>query len=156
MNSYSKPKWSRNERRRALLWRAEAVMGAERIGHLRQRLAEVLFQQVLVGDVVGNLAQAVHVVGEGDQPGLDLVLGEHAEGMAHHGGARHLAEGADVRQARGAVAGLEDDLVFRLFFQPGDDLARLLERPGVGVFGQMAQGFGGFGHGHFGNSGAHT
>jgi hypothetical protein len=27
--------------------------------------------------------------------------------VAHHGGARHLAEGADMRQARGAVAGLE-------------------------------------------------
>ncbi len=134
----------------------EAIMGAERVRYLRQRLAEMLFQQVLVGDIIRNLAQPVHVVGEGDQPGLDLVLGEHAEGVAHHGGARHFAEGADVRQARGAVAGFEDDRAFRLFFQPRDDLACFVERPSVGVFRQMAQGFGGFGRGHFRNSGAHT
>jgi len=34
------------------------------------------------------------------------------ERMPHHGGARHLAERADVRQARGAVAGLEQHLAF--------------------------------------------
>ena len=34
---------------------------------------------------------------------------EHAEGVAHHGGAGDLAEGADMRQAGGAVAGLEDE-----------------------------------------------
>jgi hypothetical protein len=35
------------------------------------------------------------------RPRLDLVVGEHAEGMAHHGGARDLAERADMRQAGG-------------------------------------------------------
>ena len=42
-----------------------------------------------------------------DQPGRDGVVGQRAEGGAHHGRARGLAEGAEVRQARGAVAALE-------------------------------------------------
>ncbi len=140
--------------------RAEARVFAERIGHLGQRLTEMLRQHLLVRHVVGNLAQAVHVVGEGDQPRLDLVVGEHAEGVAHHGGARHLAEGADMRQAGGAVAGLEDHLVLLLFLQfllfllfllllqPGDNFARLLERPGVRALGDLAQAFDGIGDGH--------
>ena len=88
-------------------------------------------QHLLVRHVVGHLAQAVHVVGEADQPRLELVLGQHLEGVAHHGGARDLAERADVRQAGGAVAGLEDDGAGRLrnALQPAQDLARLLERP---------------------------
>ena len=94
---------------------------------------------VVVGHVVRHLAQPVHVVGERDQPRLDLVVGEHAEGMAHHGGARDLAERADMRQAGGAVAGLEDHLVLGLRLEPRDDLARLLERPGVRMLGEFAQ-----------------
>jgi hypothetical protein len=47
-------------------------MRAERIGHLRQRLAEMLRQQLLVRHVVRHLAQAVHIVGEGEQPRLIL------------------------------------------------------------------------------------
>ena len=39
---------------------------------------------------------------------LYCVVGQRLEGVAHHGGARHFAERADVRQAGGAVAGLED------------------------------------------------
>ena len=127
---------------------AEARMRAERIGHLGQRLAEMLLQHVLVRHVVGHLAQAIHVVGKGDQPRLDLVVGEHAEGVAHHGGARDLAEGADMRQAGRAVAGLEDHLVLRLLLEPRDDLARLLERPGVRLLGDFAQGGSGIGGGH--------
>ena len=79
---------------------AERRMRAERVRHLGQRLAEMLRQHLLVRHVVGHLAEPIHVVGERDQPRLDLVVGEHAEGVAHHGGARHLAEGADMRQAR--------------------------------------------------------
>ena len=78
---------------------AEARMIAERIGDLRERLAEMFGHHVLVGDVARHFAQAVHVVGEADQPRRDLVLGEHAEGVPHHGGAGDLAEGADMRQA---------------------------------------------------------
>ena len=119
--------------------RAETRMGAERIRHRGQGLAEVLFQHLLVGHVVRHLAQAVHVVGEGEQPGLDPVLGQHAKRMAHHGGARDLAESADMRQPRRSVAGLEQHLVLRFLLQPRDNRLRLLERPGVGLFGERAQ-----------------
>ena len=120
---------------------AEAFMLAERVGHLRQRLAEMLGQHLLVRDVVGHLTQAVHVVGEADQPCRDLVLGEDAEGVTHHGGARNLAERADMRQSRWPVAGLEDDGAGRLgdALQPAQDLARLLERPGLADMGMRQQ-----------------
>ena len=47
------------------------------------------------------------------------------------GGARDLAEGADMGQAGGAVAGLEQDAAVRIaaLLDPRDDLPRLLERP---------------------------
>src|ERR1043166_9094601 len=61
--------------------------------------------------------------------------------MSHHGRARDLAERADVRQAGGAVAGLEDDLVLRRALEPRDDLLRLLERPGVRLRGKVAKGW---------------
>ena len=118
---------------------AETRMGAERIGHPGQRLAEMLRQHLLVRHVVRHLAQAVHVVGKRDQPGLDLVLGQHAKRMAHHGGARDLAEGADMRQARWAIAGLEQHLVLRSLLQPRHNRLGLLERPGIGLFGERAQ-----------------
>jgi len=47
--------------------RAEAIVRAERVGHLRQRLLQILRQQRLVRHVGGNLAQAVHVVREAGQ-----------------------------------------------------------------------------------------
>ncbi len=119
---------------------AEARVRAERIGDFGERLAEVLRQQLLVRHVVGHLAQTVHVVREGDQARLDLVAGEHPEGVAHHGGARHLAERTDMRQAGGSVAGLEDHLVLRLALEPGDDLLRLLERPRARALGELPQG----------------
>ena len=40
----------------------EALVGTEGIGDARQRLAEMLGEHCLVGNVVGHLAQAVHVV----------------------------------------------------------------------------------------------
>jgi hypothetical protein len=98
----------------------------------------MLRHHLLVGHVVRDLAQAVHVVGERDQPRLDLVVGQHAKGMAHHGGARHFAERADMRQAGRAVAGLEDHRVLRRLLQPRHDLARLLEGPGVRLLGEFA------------------
>ncbi|MEY9573216.1 hypothetical protein ABIE88_000792 [Bradyrhizobium diazoefficiens] len=115
------------------------IFVGERIRHARQRLAEMRSQHLLVGDVVRHFPKPVHVVGEGEQARLDLVLGQHAKGMAHHRGARDLAERADMRQARGAVAGLEQHLVLRAFLQPRDNGLRLLERPGVGLFGERTQ-----------------
>jgi hypothetical protein len=59
----------------------------------------------------------------------------------HHGRARDLAEGADVRQARGAVARFEQHIaLFRqLAAELLQQLAGLGEGPGVGVFGDLAQ-----------------
>ena len=118
----------------------EALMRAERIGHLRQRLAERRGHELLVRDVVRHLAQAVHVVREGDEARRDGVAGQHPEGVAHHAGAGDLAEGADMRQARGAVAGLEQSLLLAGPFEPLDELARLLERPGIGSLGGFDEG----------------
>src|SRR4029078_8421140 len=78
---------------------AETQVLSERVRNLGERLAEMLGYHLLVGNVVGNFAQTVHVVGETDQPRLHLVLGEHAKGMTHHCGAGHLAGGADLWHA---------------------------------------------------------
>src|SRR3546814_10743333 len=45
----------------------ETLMGAERIGDARQRLAEMLAEHLLVGDVVGHFAQPIHIVRESDE-----------------------------------------------------------------------------------------
>src|SRR3546814_5301509 len=80
-------------------------MGAERIGDARQRLAEMLAEHLLVGDVVGHFAQPIHIVRESDE--ASRLIGERVEGVAHHRRAQHFVEGADMRQPRGAVAGFE-------------------------------------------------
>ncbi len=122
-----------------VVMRAERRVGAERVGHAGQRLAEMLREQLLVRHVVRHLAQPVHVVGKRQKLGLDLVLGQHAERVAHHGGAGHFAERADMRQAGGAIAGLEQHLVFRRLLQPRHQRPRLLERPSIGLLGDRAQ-----------------
>ena len=108
----------------------KALVRAEWIRHLCQRLAQMLAQHVLVRHVVRHLAQAIHVVGKGDQPRRHLALRDHLEGLAHHGGARDLAERADMRQSRRAVARLEQRLALARFLQPHHQLAGFLERPG--------------------------
>jgi hypothetical protein len=148
---------------------AEAVMGAERVADHGQWLAQVFDQRLLVLDVVGNLAQAVHVVAEGDQARGDCVVDQGAEGVAHHGRARHFAEGAQVRQARRTVAGLQDhrfgqgrkglhglvglaavdqrggEVAFGVgqtqAQDAGEQGARLLERPGASVAGEGGEAF---------------
>ena len=99
----------------------------------------MLRQLVFIWNVIRHLAERVHVVGECDQAGLDLVIGEDAESVAYHGGARDFAEGADMRQAGWAVAGLEDHFLLRSSFQPCDNLASFLERPGVRLLRDGAQ-----------------
>ena len=71
-------------------------------------------------------------VGDADDLGGYLVVGEHTEGVTHHRGAHDFAEGADMWQTRGAVAGLEDHNVLRRFLQPLRDQAGLFERPSLG------------------------
>jgi hypothetical protein len=73
---------------------AEAVMRAEWVGDLCQRLAEEGDQHRLVRDVVRHLAQAVHVVAEGQQ--LRRQTGDFRESVADPGGAGDLSECADM------------------------------------------------------------
>jgi hypothetical protein len=87
---------------------AEAFVLAERVADGGDRLVAVLLQHLAVGDVVRDLPQAVHVVGEDDQLRRDRVLGQRLEGVAHDRRPGGLAEGAQVRQARGPVTALED------------------------------------------------
>ena len=102
---------SRKARSRALLCAPKLSCVAERVGHLRQRLAEMRGAACsLFGTLSGTLRRpsmssekAISRVGI-------RVAGEHPEGVAHHAGAGDLAEGADMRQAGGTVAGLEQRL----------------------------------------------
>ena len=118
---------------------AEAVMGAERIRDRGQGLAQMLRQHLMVRHVVGYLAQAVHVVGEGEQPRRHVA--QPLERLAHHGRAHDLAEGADMGQAGRAVARLEQDvaLLGRLALDALQQLARFVEGPGLGLHGQRPQ-----------------
>ena len=120
----------------------EALVLAERVGDLRQRLAEMPGQHRLVGDVVGDLAESVHVVAERDQP--RRIAGQLLIGMADEARARDLVEGADVRQARGPVTGLEDHRrASRLPVGPAlQQLARFLVRPGPGGHRGISKRFG--------------
>ena len=49
--------------------RPEAFMGAEGIGDRGERLAQIGGQHVRLRQIVGHFAQAIHVVGKGDQMG---------------------------------------------------------------------------------------
>ncbi len=61
---------------------------------------QVRLEHRAIGDIVGHLAQPVHVVRKGDQPRL-AVLGpgtdHRLEGTPHQRGPQHFLEGADVR-----------------------------------------------------------
>ena len=118
----------------------EARIFAERVGNLGQRLAEMGQDQIAVRNVVGNLAQAVHVVGKGDQPRLDAAFRENLKGVPHHACARDFAKRADMRQTRGAIAGLEDHLFASGAFEARDQLSRFFERPRLRRFGGLTQG----------------
>ena len=127
---------------------AKAAVCAERVAHLSQRLAQVFAQHFGVRNAVWHLAQPVHVVGKGDQARLHAGH-QRFEGAADHGGAYHFAKGADVRQARRTITGLEDHRVagrdaVRIARQ---HLAGFLERPGLVFKSGGLQGFGGDGHG---------
>ncbi len=93
-----------------------------------------------VRHVVRHLPHPVHVVGEDEQPGGDLAFRQHLEGLAHHGRARDLAEGADMRQAGRAIARLEQRLALARFRQTRLKLAGFLEGPGLGQAGRLDEG----------------
>jgi hypothetical protein len=118
---------------------AEAFVRTERVRHLGQRLVQRVGEQIPVRHVVGNLAQAVHVVRESDEPRRDGIPGENPKGMAHHRRAGDLAEGPDMRQSRGTVPGLEHGLVLARPLEPHHQLARLFERPGIRALGSIGE-----------------
>ena len=86
----------------------EALMRAERVGHGGQRFLQMRREALGIGHVARHLAHPVEIVGKADQPRGDVA--DHLEGAADHGGAQHLAEGADMRQARRAIARLEEHM----------------------------------------------
>ena len=64
-------------------------------------------------------------------------VGHGLEGVPHPAGARHLAEGPDVRQPGRAITGLEQNALYRLAsllarLDAGQQLAGLLEGPSLG------------------------
>src|SRR5262245_54487495 len=48
---------------------AKTAMLPKWIGNRRERLAQMALEHVLVGNVVGDLAQPIHIVRESDEPG---------------------------------------------------------------------------------------
>jgi hypothetical protein len=126
---------------RVVVVREALVPAAEGVGDAAQRLAEVGRQHVRVGHVVGYFAQSVHVVAEGDQP-RRRAAADDLVSAADQRGAQDFLERADMRQARGAIAGLEQHrLATRLAVGVAfDELHRLLERPGLGHAGGCDQG----------------
>ena len=121
----------------------EAFVCAEGVWHGCQRALEMLAQHVLVGDVVWDLAHAVHVVGERDQ--ACWLVRDFLERATDPACARNLAEGADMRQARWAIACLEQYIGLRLagsfvLLNAGQDLAGFFKWPGLCGHGQVASG----------------
>ena len=111
----------------------KALEFIEGVGHLCQRLAQMQAEHVLIGHIVRHFAQAVHIIGKGDELGRNLVVGEQPESLTHHGCARHFAECADMRQARGAIAGFKQNFSFmRLLGAAGQQFAGLFKGPGIG------------------------
>ena len=109
---------------------AEAREFPERVGHRGQRALQMLAQHGRVRHVFGHLAHSVHVVREHQQ--LRRQLRDFLKRAPDHRGPRHFAEGADMRQARGPVAGLEQHIALfgRRLFVPFQHTARLFEGPG--------------------------
>ena len=125
--------------------RAIAFMRAERVGHGGQRHLHIGLKVFRVRHGRRHLAHAIHVVGDTDHAGLVLAPGQRLERCADHRRAHDLPEGADMRQAGGAIASLEGDgPVFRL---PGalhvlkafEQCARLFEGPGLGCLGKLCK-----------------
>src|SRR5262245_34146064 len=104
----------------------KALVRAERVGDLSQRLPDELPHHFGIGDVVWNLAEAIHVVGEAHEPGGCRVAGKESEGCPYHRRPRDFAEGTDVRKPGRTIACLEQHFP-ALAAQPSDDLPRFLE-----------------------------
>ena len=101
-----------------------------------QRFAQVPGQHFGLRQVQRHLAQTVHVVAEGQQPGR--LSARIFEGLSHPGGPGHLGKGADVGQTAGTKAGFEKHRTIPLRPSLLDDLPGFLKGPGFvlqyGVF----------------------
>ena len=118
---------------------AKAVIFAERVRHRGQRFLQMLAQHLLLGDVFRHLAHSVHVVRETEEPRRNVR--DHLEGAADHCRARHLAEGADMGQTRGTIAGLEEHVaLFRvLLLIAFQHAAGLFKGPSLGFHRGVTQ-----------------
>ena len=101
-------------------------------------------QQARIGHVIRHLAQTIHVVGKGDQAS-GRPARQHFIGAPYQRGAQDFLKCADMRQARGAIAGLEHHrCAARLATGKAlDQLACLIKRPGLRDLGR-GNNFGGF------------
>ena len=108
---------------------AKALMRAEGVRHGGQRLVHMLCQHLPLRHVARHLAHTVEVVRETHQLGRDVA--DLFKGALDHRGAQHFAEGADMRQARGAIARLEQDvtLLWRLLGIAFEHPARFFKGP---------------------------
>ncbi len=59
------------------------ILIGERVGHLGQRFPQIGRHGVLIGHIVGHLAQGVHVVRKANQTGWNVR--QNRKGVAHHG-----------------------------------------------------------------------
>ena len=111
----------------------KAFMGAKRIRHTCQRFAKMLANHFLVGNVVGHLTQAIHIIGKAEKLGRDIAHG--FKRAADIGRTRDFAKGADMRQTRRTITGFKKDIALfrRLLFIPLDQLAGFLKGPDVAV-----------------------
>ena len=82
------------------MWPLEAVAAAEWVGDDVEGLAQVSGEHVTVGQVAGDLAQPVHIVAEGQQPGVRA--GVTSAGSPHPARACHFAEMPHVGRPLGA------------------------------------------------------
>ena len=112
-------RWRSRTRRRSRSGRGSArrraLLAAPKLGYSsetgRARAVSGLSRWARIiswfGTLSGTLRSPSMSSEKQSEPGRDRVFGEEAEGGPHHGRAGDLAEGADMRQARRAVAGLE-------------------------------------------------
>ncbi len=103
---------------------------AEWIRHRGQRALQMLLEDLGVGHIARDLAHPVQIVGKADQ--LGWYVRDFLKGATDHAGAGHFAKGANMGQAGGAIAGLEqhETLFRRRFFVTFQHPARFFKRPG--------------------------
>ena len=118
---------------------AEALVFTEGIGNRGQRLLHVGQKHIAVRHVVGNFAHPIKVVRETNQPRRDIR--DHLKGTADHRRAEHFAKGANMRQARRAVARLKEDIALfrRRLFIAFEQRAGFFKGPGFAVHRDATQ-----------------